>query len=421
MANYYNDQNFQENLELNRELVAKLEDDQIDSDDESDNEIKELYELHSEFSSGEEEERSLHPNDVYFYQLPHNPTSTRTNRMYDTPNIAKASPIIQLSSNDSLPHNEAAASLYDNLDTSQVEALYISKCNQLKEREQRLDIFQQEQDKKMSVLRHTNKKLEEEKETLIYSLEQQQNRCIELMNKLKKHEAVKDTVHQLEGEREDLLVQLNSARSTIQSLNKELSDLKQTDSIQRLRLSYENALVKLEKEYEDKLNNLTEELSIARNELDKIKHQYEKCTSSTDISHRSMSVGTLTDFNNDDIERDKRQLIAQVEDLTSQLSSVNEKLILSEQSSIKSQDLLDEFKIERMKEIDQYKQRIDILQSDLDMHQAKADNQLKTSLEQCRLACLKLHEDSNKRLKEELLKEKNEQEQRYRIDMNKLR
>ena len=39
----------------------------------------------------------------------------------------------------------------------------------------------------------------------------------------------------------------------------------------------------------------------------------------------------------------------------------------------------------------------------------------------CRLACLKLHEDSNKRLRNEFLKENKEKEQYYRLELEKLR
>ena len=75
-----------------------------------------------------------------------------TSQAYSSTNIepiTKAIPIISTASTDSLSHVE---DLYSHLDKSQFLSLYNSKCNQVKDMEQKINTFQQQQEKQVIYL-----------------------------------------------------------------------------------------------------------------------------------------------------------------------------------------------------------------------------------------------------------------------------
>ena len=118
-----------------------------------------------------------------------------------------------------------------------------------------------------------NRQLEADKLTLMEELERQRQLCDELSEKVKENEAMSQMINLLEREKAEMLLQVDSAQNTIQSLTLQvnnniyyrynilifffqLAELSQTDAIQRLRLSYEAALAEMKKQHEIEVSQL---------------------------------------------------------------------------------------------------------------------------------------------------------------------
>ena len=117
-----------------------------------------------------------------------------------------------------------------------------------------------------------NRQLEADKLALMEELEGQRHICDEVNKKVKENKDLSLRMEQMQKEKDELSLQLDSAQKTIQSLSLQVStilcllyfiywylqltELSQTDSIQRLRLSYEAAFEEMKKQHEIELSNL---------------------------------------------------------------------------------------------------------------------------------------------------------------------
>ena len=116
-----------------------------------------------------------------------------------------------------------------------------------------------------------NRQLEADKLTLLEELERQRQLCDELSEKVKENKAMSQMINLLEREKAEMSLQVDSAQNTIQSLTLQvnnnynrynilnffqLTELSQTDAIQRLRLSYEAALAEMKKQHEIEVSQL---------------------------------------------------------------------------------------------------------------------------------------------------------------------
>ena len=72
------------------------------------------------------------------------------------------------------------------------------------------------------MLRHLNRQLEAEKATLLDELRKQKTECDELVNKAKENESLTITLHSLEKQKQELVIKLQSAEATIQSLTQQV-------------------------------------------------------------------------------------------------------------------------------------------------------------------------------------------------------
>uniref|UniRef100_A0A1X7VVT6 Uncharacterized protein n=1 Tax=Amphimedon queenslandica TaxID=400682 RepID=A0A1X7VVT6_AMPQE len=390
-------------------------------------ELKELFnqELCDDLLEDSEEEE-----DSSFYSPPPPPQSNATALGYQSVlpvDVFNGTSQAYTEGDDTF--NGVTGTHYNHLGRSQLETLYYSKCNQMKQMEEQINAFQEETEKKLGTLRHLNRQLEADKLALMEELESQRHVGDELNKKVIENKDLSQKMEQMQKEKDELLLQLDSAQKTIQSLSLQVTELSQTDSIQRLRLSYEAAFEELRKQHEIELSNLashnsgtTSSSPIPEAAPINVKNSISK-EESTSSNGSLVEKEHVTDANghSSQLEKERRELIAQVEDLTTQLLFQQERVMQAEESVQQLQLVLDNTKAENEKACKDYRSHINRLEEQLDCQQAVSEAKLKTSLEQCRQACLKLHEDSSRRLKEEFSNEKSKIEHIHFVDLEKLR
>ncbi|XP_065904330.1 centrosomal protein of 152 kDa-like isoform X2 [Dysidea avara] len=315
----------------------------------------------------------------------------------------------------------------------QLEVLYSSRGRKIDELTKQLELLQDDHERKLRIANHEKRQLQHQKELLSDQLQQKdreiQQLQVSLSEAISNLEAFCTKASVLDSAQGELQQKLLAAESSNETLIQQVEQLRNSDNLKKLRQQYDSVMESLQQKHQDDMLQMKVELDASHETIQSqtrlVGELQSKLTQQQDPS--SVMDDEEPFVLDSQEERELRtqvcQLAAEVEDLKFKLSTTEEQV---QESSGQLQSTTAELHLckDHCVQIEQNRNhlvtQLEKVRNDLiELHQQSEEDK-KSSLEHCRLACLKLHEDSSLRLKEAAGLEREQLINRHKSEIDQL-